>query len=245
MFFVGRDFEPIDCLKKIDFLIKCFFEGLFSLFFSEGLVAFDFFELSDSPHLSWIKNYLKFLVQNFEIFLSFGISSSLNLFFVALFFCLAEFALLFEFNLVLLKFLIFEFGGEFSCEPASGQTLYEQGGFVSPVFPHFTVKIHVGLDQLISALIDKEAFFLHLGSDLSLGFGGLGNLIIGLSLSCKAEFMVGFFLIGLCKSIPVLSVVLDVGVATDERFAFINSDNFDYFSPLVDDVALFVSLYDC
>jgi hypothetical protein len=57
--------------------------------------------------------------------------------------------------------------------------------------------------------------------------------------------MVGFFLIGLCKSIPVLSVVLDVGVATDERFAFINSDNFDYFSPLVDDVALFVSLYDC
>jgi hypothetical protein len=54
--------------------------------------------------------------------------------------------------------------------------------------------------------------------------------------------MVSFFLIGLCKSVPVLSVVLEIGVATDERLALINSDNFDYFSPLVDDVALFVSL---
>lgn len=121
----------------------------------------------------------------------------------------------------------------------------EQGGFVSSVFPHFTVKVHARLDHFISSLIDKKAFFLHLCSDLSLDFGGLGNLIICLSLSCKTKFMIGFFLIGLCKSVPVLSVVLEIGVATDERLALINSDNFDYFSPLVDDVALFVSLYDC
>jgi hypothetical protein len=57
--------------------------------------------------------------------------------------------------------------------------------------------------------------------------------------------MIGFFLVGLRESVPVLSVVLEIGVATNERLTFINSDNFDYFSPLVNDVALFISLYDC
>jgi len=57
--------------------------------------------------------------------------------------------------------------------------------------------------------------------------------------------MIGFFLIGLRESVPVLSVVLEIGVATNERLTFINSDNFDYFSPLVNDVALFISLDDC
>lgn len=120
MFFVGRNFKSIDCLEQVNFLIKCFFKGLFPLFFSERLVAFDFLEFGDSPHLSYLKNYLKFLVKNFEICLCFGISSSLNLFFVSLFFRLAEFALLFKLDLVLFKFLVFKFCGEFSCEPASG-----------------------------------------------------------------------------------------------------------------------------
>lgn len=55
--------------------------------------------------------------------------------------------------------------------------------------------------------------------------------------------MIGFLLISLCGCIPVLGVVLDVGVATDEGFAFINSDNFNNFCPLIDDVAFLVSFY--
>ena len=53
------------------------------------------------------KNYLKLLVENFKIFLGFGISSSFNLLFVALFFCLAELVLLFKLKLVLFQFLVF------------------------------------------------------------------------------------------------------------------------------------------
>jgi hypothetical protein len=119
LFFVGRNFKSIDCLEQVNFLIKCFFKGLFPLFFSEGLVALDFLEFSDSPHLSYLKNYLKFLVKNFEICLCFGISSSLNLFFVSLFFCLAKFALLLKLDLVLFDCLVFQFCGEFSCKPSS------------------------------------------------------------------------------------------------------------------------------
>lgn len=55
--------------------------------------------------------------------------------------------------------------------------------------------------------------------------------------------MIGFFLVSLCKSIPVLGIVFYISVATDEWFTFIDSDNFDNLSPLVDDIALFVSFY--
>lgn len=54
--------------------------------------------------------------------------------------------------------------------------------------------------------------------------------------------MIGFLLISLCESVPVLSIILDIGVATNKRFAFINSDNFDDLSPLIDDVAFLISL---
>jgi hypothetical protein len=55
--------------------------------------------------------------------------------------------------------------------------------------------------------------------------------------------MVGFFLVSLCKCVPVFSVIFYVGVATDKRFALIDSDYFDNFCPLVDHVAFLVSFY--
>lgn len=55
--------------------------------------------------------------------------------------------------------------------------------------------------------------------------------------------MIGFLLISLCESVPVFSVVLYVGVATDKRFALIDSDYFNKLCPLVDHVAFLVSFY--
>ena len=185
MLFVSRYLEPINRLKQINLFIEGLLEGLFPLFFSQGLIVLYFLELSNSPHLWSIKNYLEFFVENFEIFLRFGISSSFNLLFVALFFCLAEFILFFKLKLVLFELLIFQLVGKFSCKPSSSQTLNIKSSLVSTLLPHLTVEVHTGLDYFICALVNKEALFLHLSPNFSLYFGWFCYLIVSLSLPCK------------------------------------------------------------
>lgn len=46
------------------------------------------------------------------------------------------------------------------------------------------------------------------------------------------------------ESIPVLCVVFNVVITSDEGFTSINSDDFNDFGPLVNDIALLISLDD-
>ena len=69
-------------------------------------------------------------------------------------------------------------------------------------------------------------------------------MFISLSLASKAEFMIGFLLISLGPCIPILSIVFDVGIPTNKRFSAIDSNDSDDFSPLIDDIAFFVSFDD-
>lgn len=54
--------------------------------------------------------------------------------------------------------------------------------------------------------------------------------------------MVGFLLVGLGPGIPVLGIIFNVGITSDKGFAAVNSDDFDDFSPLVDDITFLISL---
>lgn len=67
-------------------------------------------------------------------------------------------------------------------------------------------------------------------------------MIIGLGLSSETKFVIGFLLVGLGPSIPVLGVVFNISITSYERFAFVDSDYFDNLGPLIDDIALFISL---
>lgn len=53
--------------------------------------------------------------------------------------------------------------------------------------------------------------------------------------------MIGFFLIGLGVCIPILSVIFKIIVAPNKRFFFINSYDFDDFSPLVNYISFLIS----
>lgn len=56
--------------------------------------------------------------------------------------------------------------------------------------------------------------------------------------------MIGFLLISLSPGIPILSVIPHIGIPTDKRFAPIDSNNFDYLVPLIDDISLFIPFDD-
>jgi len=53
--------------------------------------------------------------------------------------------------------------------------------------------------------------------------------------------MVGLFLIGLSISIPILCVIFEIIISSDEGFFFIDSDNFNDFSPLINDISFLIS----
>jgi hypothetical protein len=54
--------------------------------------------------------------------------------------------------------------------------------------------------------------------------------------------MIGFLLVSLSPGIPILSLIPHIGIPTDEWFAAIDSDDFDDFVPLINDISFFVSL---
>lgn len=83
-----------------------------------------------------------------------------------------------------------------------------------------------------------------MSSNLSLNLGGFCDLIISLRLPSETKFMIGFFLVGLSPSIPVLSVIFYILISSNERFASIDSYNFDYLSPLINNISFIISLYD-
>jgi len=53
--------------------------------------------------------------------------------------------------------------------------------------------------------------------------------------------MVGLLLIGLSISIPILCVIFEIIISSDEGFFFIDSDNFNDFSPLINDISFLIS----
>lgn len=55
--------------------------------------------------------------------------------------------------------------------------------------------------------------------------------------------MFGSFLIGLGESIPVLHIIFDLSVPSDERFLTVHSNDFDYFRPLLSYISSLISLY--
>lgn len=141
---------------------------------------------------------------------------------------------------ILLYFFILQICRQLSGKPSSCQSLNKQSCLISPLLPHLTVKIHPCFCDFICSFINEKPLFLHLSSYLSLHFCGFRNFVICLGLPCKAEFVIGFFLISLCSGIPVFSIVFEIVVASNERFFFIYSDNFDEFGPLVDNVAFLI-----
>ena len=56
--------------------------------------------------------------------------------------------------------------------------------------------------------------------------------------------MVCFLLVSLGPGIPILGIIFDVGITSDKGFAAVNSDYFDDFSPLINDIAFLISLDD-
>jgi len=57
--------------------------------------------------------------------------------------------------------------------------------------------------------------------------------------------MIRSFLISLGESVPVLSAGILILVSPDEGFPSVNSDNFDDFSPLVDDISFLIPFDNC
>ncbi len=126
------------------------------------------------------------MIQNLKIFLSLRVSSPLNLLFMP---NLLTFSLLFfhlELCIKLILFLFLQSISPLPCKPSSGQSLYKKCSLIPPFLPHFRIKVHDRLDNLIISGIQENPLFLHLRAHFPLTFRRLTNPLISLSLPGEA-----------------------------------------------------------
>ena len=187
--------------------------------------------------------YLKFVIEDLKIFLCFWISSPFYFFLMSHLFILSFLLLHRQLRIELTLFLFLQGISSFSGKPASCQSLNEEGCFVSPLFPHLSVEVHDRLNDLIVSGVDKEAFFFHLGANLSFTFGRFANPLIGLGFTREAKLMIGPFLISLGIGIPALDIRVDLSIPSNKWLFLIDAYNFDNLCPLFSNITFFISLH--